>query len=65
MLKTLTIATALALLPVIGLAQSAPERRPLLMAGKSTLEQRVLTRPGAVPAEAWSDAPNFISPRGV
>ncbi|WP_372088469.1 VWA domain-containing protein (plasmid) [Tistrella mobilis] len=58
MLKTLTMATALALLPVIGLAQSAPERRPLLMAGKSTLEQRVLTRPGAVPvARPGDDAP--------
>ena len=55
MLKTLTMATALALLPVIGLAQSAPERRPLLMAGKSTLEQRVLTRPGAVPVARPGD----------
>lgn len=58
MLKMLTMATALALLPVMGLAQSAPERRPLLMAGKSTLEQRVLTRPGAVPvARPGADAP--------
>jgi serine/threonine-protein kinase PpkA len=56
MLKTLTMATALALLPVLGFAQSAPERRPLLMEGKSTLEQRVLTRPGAVPVARPGDA---------
>lgn len=56
-MRKIILAILLATFAVLPALASAAERAPLLMAGKKTLYQRVLSRPGAVLKRAAGDGP--------